>query len=765
MTKTLLQRLLPRAFTRLLALPIVGPVLDEFSQWMGQQGYPISTTKGYLERAHILDRWLRRRGKRTIAELTDQDLIAAQAAFRPYSHDACVTRALRIFLCANRTIPVVHAHERSFAERERFAFGAYLEKVRGFAVATVTRHRQQLRFFLEFLQVDQCPSAIRNLRLEQIEDFIRLSAKNNNRFSLQQIVATVRTYLQWKHAKGCLRRPLHEQVDTPRCYRQERLPKAWPWKQVAALLRSIDRSTAHGRRDFTLLYLMIRYGLRSNEVVRLTLDDIDWRAATLRIVQTKTKQALLLPLTDESGDILASYLRHGRPENARRELFLRMRAPVAPLKPASVGDLLEARILRSNVALRPCGTHVLRHSMAVHLLRQGVSTKSIGDTLGHRDVESTAVYLRLAIDDLRGIGLPLPRPGRPADLAPVDWRQAVPKARACVAAAFRLQHFQSPFASALNRYLTARRALGRRFNNEERILRRWDDFLFRHRLGVRDFDATALQRWSDELAYLTQNVCRNHLRVVRNFLLFHHRDHPKTWIPDPIFFPRTMPHASPRLITTEEMARVLATARHLPPTLLNPLRAETIHLGLALLFCCGLRRGELLRLRLAHYDTHERLLRIERTKFYKSRLVPLHKSVARELERYLSMRRRHGLPIDLQSPLIWSGRPESLLTGLSPQALLQVWRHLCVSAGLLDARRRPPALHHLRHSMAVTALRRCYDDGKDPGSKLPHLAAYLGHVSPVYTHHYLHLTPDLRQIANRRFHKLCAALFEKGGRP
>src|ERR1017187_247928 len=109
MTKTFLQRLLPRAFARLLALPILGPVLDEFSQWMRQRGYPISTTKVYLERAHLLERWLHRRGKRTMADLTDQDLIAAHAHFPPSSNGAGVTLTLKTFLCGNRKIPIVDA--------------------------------------------------------------------------------------------------------------------------------------------------------------------------------------------------------------------------------------------------------------------------------------------------------------------------------------------------------------------------------------------------------------------------------------------------------------------------------------------------------------------------------------------------------------------------------------------------------------------------------------------------------------------------------
>ena len=117
---------------------------------------------------------------------------------------------------------------------------------------------------------------------------------------MQQIVGSLRTFLRQLHAQGLLRDPLHQQVDTPRTYRLEQLPRAWPWEQVIALLRSIDCSTPVGLRDFTLLYLAANYGLRSGEVVRLTLDDIDWRANTLTVRQTKTKQTLLLPLSEEA---------------------------------------------------------------------------------------------------------------------------------------------------------------------------------------------------------------------------------------------------------------------------------------------------------------------------------------------------------------------------------------------------------------------------------------------------------------------------------
>jgi site-specific recombinase XerD len=163
-------------------------------------------------------------------------------------------------------------------------------------------------------------------------------------------------------------------------YRSERLPRALAWTQVQALLRSIDRSEPFGLRDFTLLYLAAAYGLRSGELVRLTLDDLDWRGRTLRVAQTKTKQAIQLPLSDEAANLLIDYLRNARPESRHRQLFLRMRAPDGPLKPASVHDVLDHRRGLSGLDLPEFGTHVLRHSLAAHLLRQGVGIKTIGDT-------------------------------------------------------------------------------------------------------------------------------------------------------------------------------------------------------------------------------------------------------------------------------------------------------------------------------------------------------------------------------------------------
>jgi integrase len=529
---------------------------------------------------------------------------------------------------------------------------------------------------------------------------------------------------------------------------------------VQAFIQSIDRSEPSGRRDFTLLYLAAAYGLRSSELVRLTLDDIDWRARTLRVVQTKTRQSLQLPLTDEAANILIDYLRKARPESGHRQLFFRMTAPLMPLHPTSVHDVLEHRIRCSGLNLPPFGTHVLRHSFATRLMQQGVGIKAIGDALGHRDIESASVYLRLNVDDLRDVALPVP-PTIPGDRAKLISPTSVPRIRPARPSHNLPAHFQSSLAPSLQRFLALKRALGRMYTAEAAILAHWDDFIHRHypRAGkVRDQMFT---EWTKTLVNLTSTGSLKFQRTVRNFLLFHARDHADTFIPDRLTFPKLAPGVSPRLISEAEMSRVLAIARQLPPSADNPLRAETFCIGFILLFCCGLRCGELLRLTLDNIQEEQTLLHIRLTKFYKSRLVPLSPSVTLELRGYLQKRKQKKLPMAPEAFLMWSRRrsPEVYVA----ESLSVLWHRLCIGAKVLNAQGHPPRIHDMRHSCAVLVLQRWYAQGVDVQAKLPYLATYLGHASSISTHHYLKLTPELRRAASQRFHQRFAPLLTTGG--
>jgi integrase len=745
-------------------MPVFGPVLDKALIWFRQHGYTESTIKLRLDGISHLVRWLQRRQGPTLKKLTQDDLSLAHENFLGRNDRvANATHTLACFFREEHLIPEGKSARPSASERQLIAHEEYLREMRGMAVTTIVRHRGHLRFFLGFLKFDQHPSIIRTLRLDQIEAFLRQAARTNNRFSLQHIVAALRGFLRRQHAQGILRRPLHEQIDTPRTYRLEKLPRALPWEQVKALFRSVDCTQSADQRDFTLLYLAARYGLRSGELVRLTLDDIDWRAGILHVQQTKSKQTLQLPLTDEAGDILTRYLKNSRPQCSFRQVFLRHKAPTGPLTNVGVYHILQKRIRDSGLEIPPVGCHALRHSLAVHLLRRGVAIGTIGEVLGHRDIESTGVYLRLGIEDLREVGLPVPEGGKAAVLEPMTWISKLPRVRFRVSKPLPKSDFQSGLATALRQYLATRRALGRAYIAEEVVLRCWDDFLH-HRFGqMHRISSEMFHGWAQKMLQLTPGVQLKHLRVVRSFLQFHARQHPETFIPDSETFPKPVPNRCPRLVSTKEMAQVLATARQLPVSHQNPLRPETVRLALLLLFCCGLRRGELLRLQWRHLDTRENVLRIDETKFHKFRLVPLSKSVAKELWAYRELRRRRGLAVQPEDFLIWSDCPLACEQVYSASALAGNWRQLCLAAGVIDERGRPPRLHDLRHSAAVCILQRWYRMGANLHAKLPYLATYLGHVNPVSTHHYLHFTPELQQAAGRRFHDYAIRIFNRGG--
>jgi len=725
------------------------------------QHYSLDTVSVYLNQIPRILRWLRLRQVKSLDQLTLQDLNAAHRHFLPRHVAASGTAGvLQRFLHAKGTIAEGKAPPPSPAESEIGSFVAYLREMRGLAQRTIRNHRLQLRGFLKFLQFDRDPSRLCQLQAPDVEAFLRHAARTNTRSSLQSVVATVRAFLKWRHARGLLSRALHLQIDRPRVYRGEQLPRALPWPQVLALLRSIDRSEAAGVRDFTLLYLAAAYGLRSGELVRLTLDDINWRGQTLRIQQTKTRQALQLPLTDEAANVLIRYLREARPASTYRQLFLRTMAPRSPLQPTAVRQVMVHRLKCSGLNLPPSGAHVLRHSLALRLLQQGVSVKGIGDTLGHRDIESTSNYLRLDVGALREVALPVPAavPGEPVTLMAVSDLAPTRPPRPCRQLP---QHFQSHFARSLQRYLEIKRALGRDWRTKSAVLREWDAFVHREYPKARRVLPAMFVDWTAALARMTSTGSLAYQRILRNFLLFHARDHRGTFIPDPLTFPKPAPTVSPRLISEAEMGRILTAAQQLPLTSANPLRAETLRLGLILLFCCGLRRGELLRLRLGDIEDEETVLRIRLTKFYKSRLVPLAPTVASELRRYLQKRRGQRLPMAPDAFLMWSGHRGSEVYGTTN--LATVWRQLCLSAQVLNPQGNPPRLHDLRHSAAVNMLQRWYAQGVDVQAKLPHLAAYLGHVNAVSTHHYLKLTPELRQAACQRFYQRFGTFFSLGG--
>ena len=195
----------------------------------------------------------------------------------------------------------------------------------------------------------------------------------------------------------------------PRVYAAQRLPRALPWNTVQAFLASTDRNAPTGRRDYAMFLLVATYGLRRSEIVGLRLDNVRWQESAFHVQRPKVRAPIHLPLTKEAGAALLDYLRYERPPTAWREVFLRIRRPIAPLSPGGVSAAFELWKQRRGLYMAECGgPHCLRHSLAVHLLRQHTPLKTIGDLLGHRSPATAATYLRLNVEDLRDAALELP---------------------------------------------------------------------------------------------------------------------------------------------------------------------------------------------------------------------------------------------------------------------------------------------------------------------------------------------------------------------
>ncbi len=410
----MLEVLFPKAHTRYSSLPLLGSVLDDFATWLSEQGYKSSTLRVELRTVPRLDRSLRRRGAKHLADITPEMLDRCRAAARRRDHmEGGIVRSLHRYLEAKAILELSASPPLSSSPTttQLAAYQAHLIDVRGLTYNTIRNHLMSVAAFLAHLDYDATPSTLITITASDVEAFIRRSGERLSRGSLQHVAGHLRGFLRFLATSGAGPVGLDTQVDTPRLYRFEQLPRSLPWEMVQRFLQSIDRTSTLGLRDYAMFSLIASYGLRVSEVAGLTLDQIHWRAGRILIRPPKTANALVLPLTDAAGTAVMDYLQEGRPHVAHREVFLRARAPIGPLGPTAVTMAFEKRAKWSQLDIPFFGAHCIRHSYAVHLLRQGTPLKTIGDLLGHRTAEATCMYLRLATEDLREVALSVPRVG------------------------------------------------------------------------------------------------------------------------------------------------------------------------------------------------------------------------------------------------------------------------------------------------------------------------------------------------------------------
>jgi integrase/recombinase XerD len=245
--------------------------------------------------------------------------------------------------------------------------------------------------------------AVDGLAAEEVIGFVLVEAERRSPGSLNNVATGLRALLRFLYVRGYTTRPLVVAVPTAPGWRGSGIPRAASPEQIARLLASCDRRRAAGRRDFAILVLLARLGLRAGEVAALSIDDIDWRAGAV-VVTGKGNRREQMPLPHEVGEAIASYCRQGRRRGDCRDLFLRVNAPHTGLSTSGISEVVARACTRAG--LPRLGAHRLRHAAATEMRRAGAPLFEIGQALRHRHVATTAHYAKDDYDALTMVARP-----------------------------------------------------------------------------------------------------------------------------------------------------------------------------------------------------------------------------------------------------------------------------------------------------------------------------------------------------------------------
>jgi len=340
----------------------------------------------------MVDRYLRHQGAKQTIQLDD----------RP---------ALKRWLLTLRSagtiapaaVPMNTPQEQIFAE-----FGAYLRSERGLTAKTIAHHLPAIRRFL----FEVCPAGASDLgkiKQDEVIRYVECHAQDWSPKSAKLMCWSLRAFLRYLHHTGLNPHALADCVPSIRQWKLVSLPTYLSAAHVQKVLDCCDRASAVGRRDFAILMMLSKLGLRAEEVATLTLDDIDWRAGEM-LVHAKGRQRARMPIAPDVGAAVVAYLRDGRPKSSCRRLFLRSLAPHIGFASGSAITMI-ARTALERAGIRGYahqGAHIFRHSLASELLRSGATLSEIGQLLRHKSQDTTRIYAKVDIEALRTLSLPWP---------------------------------------------------------------------------------------------------------------------------------------------------------------------------------------------------------------------------------------------------------------------------------------------------------------------------------------------------------------------
>jgi integrase/recombinase XerD len=405
-----------RVRERIQANPL-GPELEQLMAHLLERGYRHGTIQQYLQAAEHFGQWLGRvRQSKPIDEplvrrFLDEHLPRCRCRMLRSSHRIQVRAALGHLLrivAARGSKGSGTPTALTSIEAVIQVFDQYMRDACGLATATRLYRRRYAREFLA-VKFGRRPVDFHQLGPADPMGFVADYAARCSPATAQVVGSSLRCFLRFLQWKGWCDSRLAQAVPSVPHWEVSSFPKVMTEQELRQFLKSFDRRTATGRRDYAMALCMAELGLRVSDVVRLCLSDIDWRKATLRIVGGKSRRSGILPLPRRVGEAIAAYLRNGRPQSQRRELFLRHRAPLSdPVSKELARGAMRRAYRRCGLNRAWTGTHVLRHTAASRMHQRGASLKQIADVLGHRSIDTSKVYTKVNVPMLATVALPWP---------------------------------------------------------------------------------------------------------------------------------------------------------------------------------------------------------------------------------------------------------------------------------------------------------------------------------------------------------------------
>ncbi len=401
-----------QAAIRRLRSSSIAPHLDSFAAELADARYARTTGQIELRLLDKLGGWLRRT-RRTAVDLDPDTVGAFLSAYRRRRplHRGYRRTIWRFLEHLQRqgvalVAPVAAQEESPLMKLER-RYESHLRRERGLTAATGKVYGWWVHRFLEE-GFGERTLVVTSLSPSEISSFVAKHAGSGGLRRAQLMVTALRSFFRFLVREGETRIDLSVSVPKVPCRSQGAALKHISDREVGQILATCDRATGAGRRNYAVLLLLARLGLRAGEVAGLELEDIDWRSGEISVLG----KGLLrdrLPLVPELGEALVAYLRRDRPRSSSRRIFLSLTAPCRGLRGTAVTHIVERAIARAGLTPPFRGAHLLRHSLATNLLRKGRSLEEIGEVLRHRSTATTQIYAKVDLQALRAVAQPWPR--------------------------------------------------------------------------------------------------------------------------------------------------------------------------------------------------------------------------------------------------------------------------------------------------------------------------------------------------------------------